>query len=346
MLPSDRDLKPGAVAQMEDKPRVEVGRIWGDYVVDRLIGEGTNAIVYQVHHSRKPEVPLAMKVLARVDARRRARIAQEAGLREGLVHPNIVRTLAMLDVDGTPALITEYVDGPSLERWLARDSKADLLERLRLFRGICEGCGFAHGWSLVHRDLKPSNVLMQRRTNRAGARTLEPRISDFGLAKALAHEVGRYGGLTTVNTGLGTVGYAAPEQVRDAANVDHRADLYSLGCILYELTCGVGPFAGLSALETLQAQRDGRYRRPEDLVPGLPPALYDLIRQLMAPRPDARPADCAEVLSRLTAVEQALRLSSSGPAARDLYKSDLLIYMLLGAVPMLFLLVGTLYVSL
>lgn len=330
---------------MDDKPRVEVGRILGSYVVDRRVGEGTNAIVYLVHHVRKPNVELAMKVLARVDPRRRARIEQEAVLREGLVHPNIVRTLEILDIDGTPALITEFVGGPSLERWLAEDTSADLLERLRLFRGIVEGCKFAHRWGVVHRDLKPSNVLLQPRTTTKGARIFEPRISDFGLAKALASDVGRFGGLTTVNTGLGTVGYAAPEQVRDAAGVDHRADLYSLGCLLYEFVCGVGPFTGLSAVETLQAQREARYRRPEDVVPGLPPALYDLIRQLIAPRPDARPADCDEVLSRMTAIEQALRLSSTGREARALFTGDLLVYVALGAVPLLFLALGTIYAN-
>jgi len=112
-----------------------------------------------------------------------------------------------------------------------------------------------------------------------------------------------------VNTGLGAAGYAAPEQVRNAAGVDSRADLYSLGCILYELVCGIGPFSGLSAFETLQAQRDSRFRAPEDIAPGLPPALYDLVRQMMAVHPEERPTDCDEVLKRLKGVDKALEIA-------------------------------------
>jgi serine/threonine-protein kinase len=279
-------------------------------------------------------------VLRRVDSRRKARIEQEAVLREGLTHPNLVRADRVIEVDGQPGLVMDYVEGPTLQTWLLNDLRADLGERLLIFRGIVEGCRFAHQHGLVHRDLKPSNVLLQP----AAGGTITPRVGDFGIAKALEPEVGRYGGLTTVNTGLGTAGYAAPEQVRDAASVDHRADLCSLGCILYELVCGIGPFAGLSAFDTLQAQRDGRCRRPEEIAPGLPVALYDLVRQLMAVRPEERPLDCDEVLRRLDRIESALQAS---PATLDLRPTpvrDLAIYAAaLCSVPLVALAIGTVF---
>lgn len=283
-----------------DTPRIEEGRIYNGYTVESLLGTGANANVYQVQKI-KTKAHFALKVMRRVDSRRRARMEQEALFRGHLLHKNIVRAYEIMDVDGAPALVMEHITGPTLSGWLAKDNRADLGQRLQIFRGIVDGCRYAHDKKVVHRDLKPSNVLLEP----DGAKFI-PKISDFGLAKAFEHEIGKYGGLTTVNTGLGTVGYAAPEQVRDATSVDHRADLYSLGCILYEIVCGIGPFAGLSAFDTLQAQRDSRYRRPEEVAPGLPPALYDLIRQLMSSRAEDRPENAAEVLRRLDAVDTSI----------------------------------------
>ncbi|MEQ1567269.1 MAG: serine/threonine-protein kinase [Myxococcota bacterium] len=308
-------------------------------MVEAVLGHGANASVYLVHDTRK-NTHHALKVLHRVDSRLRARLEQEAVLRKGLHHPNIVGASKVIDVDGEPALVLEYVEGPTLERWLIEDVRADLNERIAIFRGVVEGCKFAHQWGLIHRDLKPSNVLLKPTTSGAWI----PRISDFGLVKALEPEVGRYGGLTTVNTGLGTAGYAAPEQVRDAANVDHRADLYALGCILYELVCGIGPFAGLSAFDTLQAQRDSRFVPPESIAPNLPPALYDLIRQSMSVRPADRPADCAEVLKRLESVNAALEATPSVTDLRPNSLGDLLFYTAtLSSVPIAALACGGLF---
>lgn len=297
---NDTDLNCHGNERM-DKPRIENGRIWDGYLVESLLGEGANANVYLVQHIKR-KVHFALKVMRRVDSRRFARMEQEAIFRDHLRHKNIVRAHHLIEVDGAPGLVMDHVTGPTLAAWLASDTRADLEERLEIFRGIADGCRYAHQKGVVHRDLKPSNVLLEPE----GGGKFVPKISDFGLAKAFEHEIGKYGGLTTVNTGLGTVGYAAPEQVRDAAHVDHRADLYSLGCILYELVCGIGPFAGLSAFDTLQAQRDSRYREPGDVAPGLPPALYDLIRQLMAVRPEDRPLDAAEVLRRLDVIRGAM----------------------------------------
>lgn len=324
-----------------DKPRVELGRIWDGYVVESLIGEGANATVYLVQNVKR-KTHFALKVLRRMDSRRRMRVEQEAVFRETLRHPNLVRAHHLIDVDGAAALVMDFVEGPTLARWLSNDMNADLNERLKIFRGIVDGCRYAHDKGVVHRDLKPSNVLLQP----AQDGTWIPRISDFGLAKALAPEVGKFGGLTTVNTGLGTAGYAAPEQVRDASGVDHRADLYALGCILYEMVCGVGPFAGLSAFDTLQAQRDGRCRSPEEVAPDLPAALYDLIRQLMAAKPDDRPVDAYEVLRRLDAVAEAVDASIVGPAAQSAQRSQLVPVFAMCAMPLMALTVGVVVVFL
>jgi eukaryotic-like serine/threonine-protein kinase len=323
-----------------EHPGLENGRIVNGYVVEGRLGDGANATVFLVHHPKRGE-HYAMKLLRRMDARRNLRIEQEAVFRDALRHPNVVRAYDVMDVDGAAALLMEYVEGPNLERWLQDDQNADLLERLRIFRKIVEGCRYAHRRGVVHRDLKPSNVLLKPGRDRSWT----PRITDFGLAKALAPDVGKYGGLTTVNTGLGTVGYAAPEQVRDASSVDERADLYSLGCILYELVCGLSPFSNLSAFETLQAQRDARYRRPEDIAPGLPPGLYDLVRQLMSARPEARPATADEVLRRLDAVVDALGFAPTVAAPSNPALWNAVLVVSVCALPVLFLVVGSVVAS-
>ena len=324
---------------MGEAPRVESGRIWGGYAVQSVIAEGANATVYRVTHTRR-KTTHALKVLKGVDSRKQLRIEQEAIFREELRHQNIVPATDAIEVDGRPALVMELVEGPSLADWLVDGAPDDLLERLRVFRGIVDGCAYAHARGVIHRDLKPTNIQLQR-----GPDGWVPRISDFGLARALAPELGRFGGLTTVNTGLGTAGYAAPEQVRDATSVDARADLYSLGCILYELVCGIAPFSGMSTFDTLQAQKEGRYRAPEELAPGLPPAVYALIRELVEPDRDRRLATAEALIARVDALlaqgEVApTRAPSAPPSPATVDGLDLGPALVLSAIPIGAMLLG------
>lgn len=291
------------------------GRMIGPFMVVDMVGVGANGAVYRVEDSRDG-TRRALKVFDQVDSRRRVRIEQEAVLGHRLRHPNIVAATDVAEVDGQPALISELVDGPSLERWLHTDAPEDLATRLKVFRGVVEGCAYAHQQGVIHRDLKPTNVLLQSELVNGRSR-LVARITDFGLAKALSAEVGRFGGLTTVNTGLGTTGYAAPEQVRDATSVDHRADLYSLGCLLYELLTGIAPFAGLSSLATMQAQREGRFRDPREFVVGLPHDLERLVVEMLQPSPEARPSSCDEVLRVLDDLLVGLAEGTTIEADRD-----------------------------
>jgi len=324
---------------MDDAPKLVPGQLVGAYQVDAVAGEGANAHVYLVRH-RTRTTPHALKVLRHVDSRKRIRIEQEAVLRDELRHPNIVPAIEAIDVNGRPGLVMDFVEGPSLDRWW-HEADPPLIDRLTVLRGVLEGARYAHERGVVHRDLKPSNVLLAKE----GARYV-PRISDFGLAKALSPEIGRFGGLTTVNTGLGTVGYAAPEQVRDASRVDHRADLYAIGCLLYEATCGVAPFAGLSTMDALQAQHAGRYRPSEELAPPTPAALHSLIRELLSPRPDHRPADAATVADRLDRILADLRRAPPAPAAEpeDSATHDLATVALLCAIPAVALAIGAIVV--
>ncbi len=278
---------------MDGKRDLEPGAVYGDYAIDSHLFEGNQVSVYLAKHTKR-RTWHEVKVLWVSDARRRMRIEQEAVFRDELRHPNIVAAAEVLDVEDLPALVSEFVEGPTLAEWL-RTSTPPIQQTLALFRGLVLGVQHAHASHVVHRDLKPANIRLQPTSD--GEFT--PRICDFGLAKALGAEWNRFGGLTTINTALGTAGYAAPEQVRDASSVDHRTDLYSLGCILYELVCGVAPFAGLSTFDTLAAQHSDRYTPPEQLAPGLEPRLYELIAKLVVAQPDQRLQSCEEVLERL-----------------------------------------------
>lgn len=281
---------------MDTNRDLEAGSIYGDYQVDSRLSDTDQVSIYLAKHTKR-RTWHEIKVLWVGDGRRRMRIEQEAVFRDELRHPNIVAATECLDIEDVPALVSEFVEGPTLAEWL-RSTTPPIQQTLQLFRDLVLGVQHAHESQIVHRDLNPANIRLQ--PSRDGEWT--PRIADFGLAKALGAEWNRFGGLTTINTALGTAGYAAPEQVRDASSVDHRTDLYSLGCILYELVCGVAPFAGLSTFDTLAAQHSDRYTLPEQLAPGLPPELYELIGRLVVAAPDARIQDCATVLTELDAI--------------------------------------------
>ena len=323
---------------------LEPGSVFGPYEIDSMVGRGTNAVVYLARHTREGTWH-ALKLVSRVDSRKKIRLEQEAIFRDELRHPHIVPATETVEVEDQLALVSEFVEGPSLSVWM-RDSEPPLSDLLALFRGVVEGVAHAHANQVIHRDLKPSNVLLQP----GPGDTWIPRISDFGLAKALSPEVGKFGGLTTVNTGLGTPGYAAPEQSRDASAVTYRADLYSLGCILYEMVCGVAPFAGMSAFDVLAAQRDHRFTAPEDLAPGLPPDLYQLIRKLLSADPMRRPPDCetvmqqVDVLYHLVAVPEPRATEDEEVQEHAEPTVDLGRVLLLCAIPLLWLVIGSVFV--
>lgn len=296
---------------------LERGRIVDGYVIRDLLATSPNATLWKVEHAQRGSLHV-LKVLHKADGRRRARLEQEVVLGGVLQHRNIVRCTQVVEVQNHAGLVMDYVDGPSLDQWLRSDPPDDLATRLRIFRGLCDGVAFAHAKGIVHRGLKPSNVLLKAEMGTGERLELIVKIADFGVAKALAPEVGKFGGLTTVNTGLGTWGYAAPEQIRDASTVDHRADLYAMGCLLYELLCGVPPFAHLAQFEAFQAQREGRYRAPRELVPGLPEGLYQLIDSLLAPDPARRPPSVEAVVRVIEQVQQeAATLAAAPPVVED-----------------------------
>lgn len=242
-----------------------------DLEVLRLVGAGGMGAVYEARH-RRLDRRVALKVLPEAlgrDPHFSGRFEREARALARLDHPNIVRVHDSGVADGLHFLVLEFVDGATLRQVMDAGGLAPP-EALAIVPQICHALQYAHDQGVVHRDIKPENVLLDR----SGT----VKIADFGLAK-LVGRAGPGDGLTTTGQVMGTWHYMAPEQVRTPADVDHRADIYSLGVVFYEMLTGqlpVGHFrppsearaldARLDAvvLRALERERELRYQRAEE----------------------------------------------------------------------------------
>ncbi|MCB9741433.1 MAG: protein kinase [Alphaproteobacteria bacterium] len=263
------------------------GEVVGRYLVREALGEGGMARVYRVEH-RLLGTSHALKVLKASGSAVRERALREARIQASLRHPNVVAVRDVLEVRGHVGLLMDYAPGPTLQQRLAQE-RPPLDEALRWFKGILMGVREAHQQGVVHRDLKPSNVLMVE-----GEAGLEPLVSDFGLARVEGGEdIVRRGGAA------GSPGYMAPEQLTDASSVDHRADLFGLGCILYELATGLRAFWGGDARSLAERILAGEYRAPEDVSPGLPARLTSAIHRCLKQEAAQRYPDIDALLDAL-----------------------------------------------
>ncbi|HZU36875.1 MAG TPA: serine/threonine-protein kinase, partial [Gemmataceae bacterium] len=217
-------------------------------ILDR-IGQGSMAGVYRAVHPLGQEV--AIKVLPPSRAKNPrvlARFQREARLALRLKHPNVVRAFHVGEASGLHYIVMEYLEGETLDDVVTRRTKVPPDEAVRLVCQVLAGLQHIHEQGLIHRDLKPSNLmLVPARAPGAPDTTAQAtvKILDIGLGRELfderlaADSDGEI--LTSKGTLLGTPNYLAPEQARDAHNVDIRADIYSLGCVLYEVLAGRPP---------------------------------------------------------------------------------------------------------
>jgi serine/threonine-protein kinase len=268
--------------------RLETGQPVDRYLVEGRIGEGGMATVYRVRHATLGTVH-ALKILHVEGDGLRKRLVREGQLQATLRHPNIVAVSDVIDVAGTPALLMEYIEGPTLRALLAA-RKLAVDDALALFRGITSAVAHAHRAGLIHRDLKPENVLLATEHGR-----LVPKVTDFGIVKALT-AADANSMRTRTGTALGTPAFMSPEQINDSSAVDRRADLWALGCILYDLVCGKLPFVADDILALLVKIGVARYTPPRDLVPDLPDRVVRAIAGLLQPDPERRISDCIGLL--------------------------------------------------
>jgi len=254
------------------------------------IGRGGMGVVYKVRDKTVDEI-MAIKVLPvdRVqDAGDVARFRRELKLARAVRHPNVARVDHLEEGPGFAYYTMEYIPGAGLDRTIAERAPLPVAEVIGIARQLTAGLGAIHDAGIVHRDLKPANVVV----------TPEGRVvvMDFGIAR---HEELK-SGLTTTGMALGTPMYMAPEQAV-GTDIDARADLYSLGVVLYELLTGRTPFEGLTTVALYLEKRDRAFPRAREAEPGVPDALDQLIHDLLAPDPESRPKDAAAVLARLGA---------------------------------------------
>ncbi len=240
---------------------------------------------------RATGMTVALKVLHSNAAR--DRFWREAELLASLVHPHIVRYVGHgVTRDGDPWLAMEWIDGENLGSRL-EGGPLRVEETLHLARSLADALAYAHARSCIHRDLKPFNLLLPR--GDIGA----VKIVDFGLARDAGDELGD---ITSTGVFMGSVDYMPPEQALDAKRADARADVFSLGAVLYHCLTGRPPYQGHSPSQTLDALLTGTFLSVTALRADAPSGLATLIGRMLSKDRQLRPADGAAVASALGAM--------------------------------------------
>jgi serine/threonine protein kinase len=223
------------------------------------------------------------------------RFRREIQLAAQLQHPHIVPLLSAGEAEGLPYFIMPFVTGESLRTRVAREGEFPIAETVRILRDVVSALAYAHAYGVIHRDVKPDNVLL------SGGVAV---VTDFGVAKAVTASADSHGhtGLTSLGVALGTPAYMAPEQATASPNTDHRADIYALGIVAYEMLTGSPPFMGRSAQQVLAAQVVEEPDPVERRRPAVPPMLANLVNDCLSKRPADRPQTAAAVMHALDAI--------------------------------------------
>jgi hypothetical protein len=267
---------------------------WGRYELEMVLGEGGMTSVWRALDTRLGR-SVAVKMLdPTTQAAELQRLAEEARTVARLVHPNIVAVFDFGSEQGLSYLVMELVDGDSLRQRLA-GGPLEISKVLEIGGQVCDALETAHRAGVVHRDIKPENILL------SAADVVK--ICDFGVAQIPSNQIAN-GRAPRANGTVGTSGYMAPEQVAGAP-VDARTDLYALGCVLYAMLTGAGPFAGTDPAQI--AQRQARLPAPRVAAsrPDVPRDLDALVAELLAKDPADRPATAAVVRDRLARITDA-----------------------------------------
>jgi serine/threonine-protein kinase len=263
----------------------------GRYEVEREIGRGGNARIFLATDSAGRQVALKVlhpELLISVAA---DRFLREIRLASQLDHPHIAQIIDSGEHEWLVYYVMSYVEGPTLREWLDRNSQLTLPETLRLAADLLDALDHAHSHGIIHRDVKPANVVMST----SGAVLL-----DFGIARAVAAAGNDQ--LTRSGIAVGTSAYMSPEQITASREIDHRSDIYSLGCVLFECLTGRPPFVHRNEAIVLQLHltqpvedvRSFRGDAPAELAAGVAKAL--------AKKPEERWRSASAMREALSAV--------------------------------------------
>ncbi len=336
---------PGAAAAAADADGMP--KALGGYTIVKLLGKGGMGAVYmarQVSLDRNVALKVMNPKWAK-DPAFLARFTREAYAAAQLVHHNIVQIYDIGEDHDTPFFSMEFVKGSNLGQVTGSRGKLDVDEAVGYILQAARGLKFAHDQGMVHRDIKPDNLMLNEQgivkvadlglVKTAGLSAAEDQGADSGRPASLTG-LASLPSVTNVGVAMGTPSYMAPEQGRNAATVDHRADIYSLGCTLYVLVTGRPPFQGKSALEVMTKHLTEPVIAPDQIAKRVPKELSAIVVKMLAKKPEDRYADLGAVIADLekflgvtsagaftpteehaTTLESAVKQFNNAPAARQ-----------------------------
>jgi serine/threonine-protein kinase len=294
----------------------------GKYRIERRLGEGGMGIVFCARHLKLDDV-FALKVLTTGagDATIIARFEREARAAAKIKSEHVARVVDV-DVlaDGTPFLVMEYLEGTDLGGLLEQCGPLPIGDAISYMLQACEAVAEAHAAGIVHRDLKPANLFLAKRAD--GTRTVK--VLDFGISKLMSGgpEAPLHTKLTGAGALLGTPFYMSPEQMKSAATVDARSDIWALGLVLYELLAGFTPFRGGTLTEVVASVIADPLPPLEGARPDVPPELAAIVAKCLQKLPDDRYPNVPALMAALTpwaapsvSVPSAILPRSSAPFA-------------------------------
>jgi eukaryotic-like serine/threonine-protein kinase len=261
----------------------------GRYVIERELGHGGMASVFQARAPGRAE-PVAIKVMNPnvADALDSKRFIREMGVAASLDHPLIVPLIDSGRSGAVHYYVMPLVEGESLYERLERERRLPVPDAIGIARDVAAALGYAHERGVLHRDVKPENILLAR------GRAL---IADFGLARAIG--AADYTKLTATGVIVGTLFYMSPEQLREEPDLDQRTDVYSLGCMLYEMLSGETAYTGRTLTEIASRILRGPIPSVRRLRPEVPASVDGAIARALAKARADRFATMAELLAAL-----------------------------------------------
>ncbi|HEV7889318.1 MAG TPA: bifunctional serine/threonine-protein kinase/formylglycine-generating enzyme family protein [Pyrinomonadaceae bacterium] len=276
------------------------------YLLEKKLGQGGMGLVFKAHHKfikTQHAIKIILPDLVGNDPSLAARFRQEAMAAAAIRHPNTVSVTDYGILDGTtPYLVMEFVEGQSLHEVLAQQKRISPAESVRIMLAICAGVGAAHRQGIVHRDLKPLNIML--RPGEPPGESLK--VLDFGLAKIKSGDL--LGSLVAVQTQgmMGSPFYMAPEQWHDDDEIDVRADIYSLGVILYQMLAGDVPFKGKSIPVIMNMHLNTAAPPLGERGVEVPEALQSAVSRALEKEPAKRPQTVEEFAAELHTALQSL----------------------------------------
>jgi serine/threonine protein kinase len=275
-------------------PGLSLGDVVGGCRIESVAGRGGMGVVYRAVQVRLDR-PVAVKVISpafAADSVYRGRFQREARLTASIEHANVLPVYEAGELDNDELyLVMRWVAGTDLRHLLAREDRLAPGRAVELLAPVARGLDAAHARGLVHRDVKPANVLIASGEDPSTARVY---LTDFGIARG----PGEDGGLTTAGAFLGTLAYAAPERI-DGHRAGPAADIYALGCVVFEALTGFLPFNRESELATMNAHLSDPIPMARSQIPDMPAELDDVIHIALAKDPAQRFASAAAMATAL-----------------------------------------------